>query len=273
MKVFFTTKQHYFLKNHPQEDFFLLSKKYPIFAVADGVTLNLSSKDYPAESGAFEVAKIFCQTVVLEAEKRYENFKEKDLKEIFELGNTAVWKYNVSQGRTQKTINYYNKDLFSATASFAVIKNKKVFWFSLCDSSVSVFNNKGKEVFTSPDGWAHFPKNWKNGANEREKIVEMHKDYRNAVDSAGKLLGYGVIDGEESAELYLTSGTLKIKQGDLFFLYTDGFENYFKLKKFIDIFKQWPSALAFELSTLVADRSKKYPKKYSEEKTLIAVSI
>ncbi len=274
MKTFFTTKQHYSLFNHPQEDFLLFSNKYPIFAVADGVTLNASKgKKYPEQSGAFEVAKIFCQTVVAEAEQRYQTFKEKDLKEIFELGSSAVRQYNISQGRTKKTINYFDIDLFSATSSFGLVKNKKVYWFSLCDSGVKLFSKNGKGKFSSPSGWEHFPKKWKEGKNDKRKLIERHRDYRNAVGSDGKLTGYGVVDGENSAELYLCAGTLKVKQGELLFLYTDGFENYFKLKEFKGIFKTWPNDLAFRLGEVVAKKSKQNISKYGNEKTLIAVSV
>jgi len=274
MKLFFTTKQHHSLTSHPQEDFLYLSNKYPIFAVADGVTLNVAAnKNYPSKSSAFEAAKIFCQAVVSEAEGRYQVFKEKDLKEIFELGNGAVRQYNISQGRTKKTVNYYDVDLFSATTAFLLIKNKKLFWFSLCDSGVKLFSKKGKEMFSSPDGWDYFPKNWKEGKNERKKIIERHRDYRNAVSGTGKLTGYGVVDGEDSAESYLNFGVLNIKHGDLIFAYTDGFENYFNFKKFIELFKLWKGDLAFRLSAIISKKSEQNPKKYGKEKTLIAVSI
>lgn len=274
MKVFFTTKQHYSLNNRPQEDYLALSSEFPIFAVADGVTLNLAKgKKYPEQSGAFEAAKIFCQTVIAEAEKRYPAFKERDLREIFEAGNVAVRQYNISQGRTRKTINYFDIDLFSATASFALIKNRKAYWFSLCDSGVMLFNKKGKEIFSDPDGWIHFPKNWKEGAYDREKIIERHRDYRNAVSPGGKLIGYGVVDGEDYAELYLNSGALKLKAGDLLFLHTDGFQGYFNLKEFIRLFKEWPNDLAFKISEIVSKKSKQNIRKYGKEKTLVVASF
>lgn len=273
MKTFFTIKESLFGNNHPQEDFLLFSNKYPIFVAADGVTLNFDNeKKYPKVSGALEAAKVFCQAVVSEAEKRYGNFKKEDLKEIFEAGNNAVRQYNISKGRTQKTINYFDIDLFSATASFVLVKNGKAYWWSLCDSGVKLFNKKGKKLFASPDGWIHFPKNWSEGKNSKEKIIIRHRDYRNAVSKTGQLTGYGVADGEDSAGLYLNTGVLKVKSGDLIFVYTDGFENYFNLKGFIEIFRLWPEDLDSKLEVIISEKSKKDPKKYAAEKTLIAAS-
>lgn len=273
MKVFSATKQPSFLLNHPQEDFFLISNKYPIYAVADGVTLNIESGEhYPKKSGAFEVAKIFCQAAVAKAEKRYENFEAKNLKEVFVAGNRAVAEFNKLHGRTKDTVNYYDFDFFSATAALVLIKNKKVFWFSLCDSSVSLFNSKGERKFVSPGGWDYFPKNWIEEKNDKEKIIARHKDYRNAIDGNGKLNGYGVVDGEDRALAYLNFGSTEISQGELLFLYTDGFANYFD-KEFVKLFKEWPEDLRDKLNTIVFEKSKTDFKKYGSEKTLIAISL
>ena len=133
MKVFSTLKSGIFSAPRPQEDYFVVSKKYPIFVVADGVSLNFNNdSDYPGHSGAGKAAKIFCEVVTSEAEKRYETFKEENLKDIFELGNKAVLEYNISNGRTKNTINYYDFDLFSATTSFLLIKiTNQYFRFTL----------------------------------------------------------------------------------------------------------------------------------------------
>jgi serine/threonine protein phosphatase PrpC len=284
----FSILQPALVKTHPQEDYFVMSKKYPIFVVADGVSLNFDNKkDYPKHSGAGEAAKIFCETVLAEAEKKFENFEEKDLKEIFEVGSKAVLEYNDSRGRTKDTINYFDIDLFSATTSFLLIKNlprgkagNKAFWWSLCDAGVILCDKEGKQKFISPNGWINFPKDWNEKRSDKEKIIIRHRDYRNAVGVNGKLTGYGVVDGEKSAKLYLNTGAMEINAGDLIFVYTDGFENYFELPGFIDIFKSWPASLRDEpedlqsrLEALILEKSKTEPKKYGAEKTLLAISI
>jgi len=273
MKVFSILKQAIIPNSRPQEDYFIISKKYPIFVVADGVSLNFDNdSDYPGHSGAGEAAKIFCEVVAAEAEKRYETFKEENLKEIFELGNKAVLEYNISNNRTKNTINYYDFDLFSATTSFLLIKNNKAYWWSLCDAGLLAFRN-GSKIFQSPDGWTNSPEKWQEIKDEKKRFITMHRDYRNTVNEKGELIGYGVVDGEEMAKLYLNIGTLDINAGDFILLYTDGFENYLNLKEFIELFVKWPENLENQLENIISEKSKENPDKYGREKTIIAVSI
>jgi len=78
-----------------REDYFTKSKKFPIFTVADGVTLIVEpGKEYPNPSGAGRAAKIFCQCAVKNLEKIYCDFEKKNLQEIFEKANREVEKYN-----------------------------------------------------------------------------------------------------------------------------------------------------------------------------------
>ena len=272
MKLFSIYDKSSFLNDRPQEDYFVISKKYPIFVVADGVSLDFYDK-YPNQSGAGEVAKIFCDIIVSEAEKLYDNFKEKNLEKIFEIGNEAISRYNIANGRTKKTINYYDIDLFSTTTSFALVKDSKLYWWSLCDSGVKLFNAKGKNTFSSPNGWISFPKNWDEKVGGKEKIISRHRDYRNIIDKNGKLVGYGVANGEKNAQLYLNRGVVDISNNNLLFLYTDGFENYFGQKEFINIFKLWSDDIENRLNLIISEKSKEDYKKYGREKTLIAVSF
>lgn len=272
MRIFSLLKSDISPVRHPQEDYFLISEKCPIFVVADGVSLKLDEGvEYPKNSGAGEVAKIFCNIVINEAEKRYDNFSEKDLKEIFNIGNDKISEYNKLQGRTKDTINYWDFDLFSTTTSFVLIKEKKAYWWSLCDSGVLV-SRGDKNIFQSKNGWADFPQDWIENKFDKEKIIDRHKNYRNVV-SGGELVGYGVVDGEENAKAYLNYGVVDLEDNDLIFLYTDGFENYFSINEFIDIFKIWPKNIKEQIENIISNKSKKDPNKFGREKTLIAVSF
>lgn len=280
MKIFSILKPGSVLNPHPQEDFFVISKKYPIFVVADGVSLKSDSNDYPKASGAGEAAKILCDTLMAEAKKRYENFSTKDLAEIFEIGNTAVKKYNNKCGRTgpesgHPTINYFDFDLFSATTAFLLLREGKAFWFSLCDSGVAVFDKNGKQLLFPPDGWEicrkNLPENW-NKLNKKDRIIIRHKNYRNAVNIAGEPIGYGVANGEENAKLYLKTGEFDLNGGDVALVYTDGFENYFELPEFVKLFSTWPKDLKKQLEDLIDKKSAEDHSKYGREKTLIAIA-
>jgi hypothetical protein len=86
-------KKVFFCHDHPQEDYFLVSKKFPIFVSADGVTLIPEKRDkYPNPSGVYEIEKIFCEKIILESEKTYKKFEEKDFKNIFLFWVSQVWK-------------------------------------------------------------------------------------------------------------------------------------------------------------------------------------
>lgn len=262
---------------HPQEDYFSISKKYPIYAVADGVTLEPEANGkYPNPSKAGKVARIICETLIEEAEKRYDDFTEEHLHEIFRFANTAVGEYNQSEGRTKETINYYDFDLFSATAAFVLIKNKTAYWFSLCDSGVALFNQDNALIFQSSDGWArvreHPPRGWDNlSLSERKRM--FRKTYRNGIDEKGELIGYGVFTGEEIAERYADFRVSDISAGKLLAIFTDGFEHYMKLPEFISLFLNWPNNLSESVRAYAEKKSRENPDQFGHERTLIMVSL
>lgn len=262
---------------HPQEDYLLESRKYPIFAVADGVTLELDKKgSYPNPSGAGEVARIFCEVAVKEAEKVYNHFGESDLRKVFARANLAVAKYNRSQGWAKGKLNYWDFDLFAATAAWAVVKDKLVYWASLCDSYVMHFDRRGQQKFKSPDCWPtlrqNLPKNWlERSEAERKKIIR--RDYRNGISKKDELIGYGVVTGEKTAERYLNFGRLVFEKGDVVFVLTDGFENYMSLPQFIELFNKWPRDLNKKVKSFVARKSLNDPQAFGKEKTLIAIKF
>lgn len=276
MKAFSTIKLSSFFSDRPQEDYLLSSKKYPIFVVADGVTLRVKKgKKYPNPSGSANVAEIFCKKIVLEAEKKYNNFKTGDLKEIFKIANKSVADYNISQRRTKEAINYFDIDLFSATTAFLLIKEKKAYWLSLCDSGVLILNKYGEQIFSSPSPQVtegkFLPSDWSK-MNDIERSIIMH-GYRNKLGKNGDLLGYGVVDGEEEALNYLNFGTVDLNSGDLAIVYTDGFEHYLKLDEFNQIFFDQPLNLEQKLDAIMDKKIKENKAKYGLERSLIALCI
>src|SRR5688572_23154556 len=83
MKIFSATYQdfvHFDAK--PNEDAFLVAKKFPIFAVADGVTQShYPSGRYALPYGAKEAAEIFCKATIEYLENNLD-LKKTDDKEI-----------------------------------------------------------------------------------------------------------------------------------------------------------------------------------------------
>ncbi len=262
---------------HAQEDFLVVSKKHPIFAVADGVTLETGPDGaYPKVSGAGAAAKIFCEAVVKEIEKIYKNFGLSDLKKVFAKANAAVGKYNRARGRFKDKLNYWDFDLFAATAAFLVIKEGNVYWASICDSGVAHFNKDAQLVFKSDDKWnvirENLPADWlKIPESERKKIIR--KTYRNGVGPTGRLIGYGVVTGEKAAERYLNCNKFTVDKGDAVLLFTDGFENYLKVGEFVDLFLNWPRSLRSKLKKITRHKSINDPNNFGRERALIAIKF
>lgn len=260
----------------PQEDYVRISKKYPIFIVADGVTLALDKNgNYPNPSGAGKLAEIFCKVIISEAEKKYKRFEEKDLKEIFKAGNRAAYLFNSSKGRKKQTINYWDFDFFAATTAFALIKENKAYWSSLCDSGIVLFDKNGNQIFQSPPCWIqrkkYVPSNWEK-IDDAERTKMRHRFYRNKINKKGELIGYGVVTGEKEAEKYLNTGVLDLNKESLILAHTDGFYNYLKLNEFIKLFlgEKFNSK---NIKSFIIAKEKESPTEYGLEKSLIAVNL
>lgn len=267
-------------ESHPQEDFLLVSEKYPIFVVADGVTLIqfiIEKKEYPNPSPAGDIARVFCNELMKATEARYESFKDSDIKEVFKIANKAVGQYNRERGRTKETVDYWGNDFYAATAAFVVIKDNAVYWGSICDSFITHFSTNSTMLFISPDcnvkAEAEAPKfiGDKNDTKAKSKYIWSTK--RNGIDDAGKLIGYGVVTGEEATNRYLNFGSFEAKKDNLIAIFTDGFENYVRLPEFISLFTKWPDDIELRLKEFTATKAKDNPDKFGRERSLIIISI
>jgi serine/threonine protein phosphatase PrpC len=124
-----------------------------------------------------------------------------------------------------------------------VIKDGNLYWGNVCDSGVAVVARHGVLKFRSDDGWSAFnatkPENWKS-LSAREQTLFQRKNGRNRVDSGGKRVGYGTVNGESTVERYVDSGVFPLENGDRVILCTDGFASYFDRKEFLDIVGELP---------------------------------
>lgn len=264
---------------HPQEDFLLESKKYPIFVVADGVTLIqyiLNSEPYPNPSPAGDVAKIFCQEFIKAAETQYETFTDTDMADCFVQANKAVQKYNTECGRTKNTVDYWKNDFYAATAAFVVIKDTLVYWGSICDSYVTHIQN-GKVIFSSPQCSAlketDGPVFSGDPHDRKTKTIFTWKTKRNGINKENKRIGYGVITGEKESEKYLSSGKFKLKADDTVVLFTDGFEDFLKLPDFTSLLTTWPTDLESRIKNFTKKKSDEDPETFGHERSVIAIRI
>ena len=225
--------------HHPQEDHLIASASPPVFVVADGVTLNFKKiiadkKEYPDPSPAGEVAKIFCETVIESAKRQYEDLKESNIKDIFIEANRAVGIFNNQVGKSNISGNVTG--FYAATGSFVIIKNNHAYWAAICDAF-----------------FAHFDKNM------NAKFV-----------SSGVCTPYAVINGEDKMAEHLENGVRDIETSDRVFVFTDGFEYYFKNPDFLNLFKDWTNNLSDRITRLSGQMSSGDPEKYGHERSLIA---
>lgn len=227
---------------YPQEDYLLASKDKPVFVVADGVTLNFKkliedNKEYPNPSPAGEVAKIFCEAVERSASGKYDNFDKTDISLVFREANKEVAGYNNKLGQSDISGNITG--FYSATGSFVVIKDNKVYWASICDAFFARFD----------------------------------KDMNLKFMSTGLCSPYAVINGEERMVEHIEQGVAELKKGDLIFVFTDGFEHYVKDPRFLELFKEWPNDLKNRVNTFSDKMISEDFEKYGHERSLIAVLV
>lgn len=273
---------------HLKEDYYLQSKKFPIFAMADGILLAIKpGSPYPVPSGAGEVAEMFCRSAVKYSEKIYYDFHKSNIADVFSISNAETEKYNKKRGRTKKTVNYFDTDYFGATAAFVLVKNSELFWGAVGDTKILLVNRNGKVKVASSDqvepierlAAKKFPH-----PKPQEKKIFQQRYYRNKIGKNGKLIGYGVIDGEPEALQYIESGRIKVKKGDRLFIFTDGFTPYFKLSEFKKLFHKWPAILERKVTSFVqeyiagnlprnAEKQYRFLYKYASEKSLFAVKF
>ena len=195
-------------QKHPQEDQFAISKPMKTFVVSDGVTLNYKkiaaeNIKYPNPSPAGNVAKIFCEAVIESTRSKLLELDKQSLENIFIEANNKVALYDKKLGKTDLAGNKIG--YFAATGVFVIIKEKKMYLASICDSFVTHFDKDMNLKFITDDSCKP----------------------------------YAVINGEKEMAKYIEKRVFEIKKGDRIFLFTDGYEYYFQNKEFLQLFKEW----------------------------------
>jgi len=226
--------------SYPQEDYLITSDIPPVFVVSDGVTLNFGklvedNLPYPNPSPAGEVSKIFCEAVIKSVKEKYDKFSETDIKNVFKEANSEVATYNTKIGKSDISGN--KTGFYSATGSFAVIRDNKAYWTSICDSFV-----------------AHFDKN-------------MNVKFM----STGVCTPYAVINGEEQMAEYLENGIFDLEKGDSVFVFTDGFEQYVKNPDFQKLFLEEDENIKERIAQFSEKMNLEDPEKYGHERSLISI--
>lgn len=272
MKVFTATYTDAVKFNRkPNEDFFLLSKKYPIFALADGVTQSrFEDGTYAYPAGARAAAQIFCHSFVEFVE---ENFKadKKIISEAFDFANKRIRDLNKQEGMVEK-LDYVVYDYFDTVGVTGFLLKDKLFYSYVGDCGLAVFDKNNKRKFKTKDmvepavkKAKSIYKNWAEMTqNERTKI--MHRDFRN--NPSGK--GYGSFSGEPGVKKYYKIDFFKPVFGDLIVFYSDGFVEYLKLPEFIEILRAGDKKA---LDNFALNKAKEDNNRFGTDRTFISIKF
>jgi len=265
------------LKKRPNEDFYLISREYQIFTVADGVSrIKNRAGVYPKPSGAKLAAEEFCKAVITYLEKNYKNANLKTLGEALDLANHRILNLNEKYGINKK-LDYLENDYFSACGIASFIKNNIFYYGYVGDCGIRIYDKNGFLKLVSIDDIAAL-EDWRDGQkfkSEEERWLIWRKFLRNK--SKAPYLTYGVFTGEPEVKHYYHLEKTKLNSGDLVFLYSDGFSHFIKRPQFRQLFKVFKGKeLEQKINELVETEIRKNPGKetteqFGDDKTLIAI--
>lgn len=275
MKIFFATYSDVVKFNRkPNEDYFLISKKHPIFAVADGVTRGIfEDKRYAYPAGAHAAAEIFCFSVIDHLETNVSSRGDhKLLEKAFDEANERIHELNENEGRIENH-DWYANDYFDCVGVAGFLDQNMLHYGYVGDCGLAIFDKDNNLKFETKDQVATSPhhkeieqvaqgKNW----NHAKRLAYGHEHFRN--NPSGKY--YGTFSGEEAVKIYYQIGSQKIQEGDLVIFYSDGFVGYLESKEFLRIVRQGDKEALDDFTAFKAMTS---PVKFGTDRTLITVTF
>jgi serine/threonine protein phosphatase PrpC len=273
-------KQNYFVASYgdfvkfnekPNEDFYFVPKKNPVFAIADGITrFSYENINKTLLNGARKAAEIFCLESAKYLEKNLD-FKTANSKSIknaikkaFDFVNERIKRLNIRYGIPKK-MDYIKYDWFGAVGVAGIILKNKLYYGYLGDCGVVIFDKKNKKKFQTKNMVASALekfKNWKEFSPEKRALI-IHKNLRNNPNKKG----YGSFTGESRIENYYEIGIKKLKEDDLVVFYSDGLLELLKDKNFVEILRKKDRR---KLDKFVLRKAKEDEQKYGRDRTFIA---
>lgn len=234
------------------EDYFKTNDN--IFCVADGVTRDDINgnpvgypnseqeainwvKNYPNPSGAYESAKIICESFVENVSKLKENeVSKQSIEYSIKKANKDLKAIN-----SNRIIDYLKEDLYCCEAVGGIIIGNKLYCFSIGDCHITVLDNNFDTIFTTINNHLQFEEYLNNvyiKENEFDwnnpKMRQMvRKEYRNNPNKKyeGKDISYGALSGEENAEYYIDTYVVDLTNAKYVCAYSDGCEPFFENKE------------------------------------------
>lgn len=257
--------------NFPVEDQFYTTDSEAI--IADGITrdpIGISdfstctyqeiTDKYPKPSGSELAARLICGIF----SKTCGSLVDRLIK-----CNIAVKELN---DKYVKKCDYLENDYYAAVASCISIENDILKYAYIGDCGVIVYDKFGNikfqtdidKVIYSDSDKAKVETSW----NLPETRVIVRKKYRNNLNNIrdGKCASYGAMTGEDSAIKFIKQGNLKLVEGDIIVVYSDGFVNFLHNQDFIEKLLNFDS---LEFENYINTTSLSDHKKYGHEKTIL----
>ena len=270
----------------PNEDAFLASKKFPIFAVADGVTQShYPNGRYALPYGAKEAAHIFCRSIIKYLEKSLSKshsdilqnvrmiFKDEEIKnqiiKSFDSANVKIKKLNEKHG-IQKRMDYKEHDWFDTVGIVAAVFKNELHYGFVGDCGLIIFDKDNNKKFQTKDmvrpavkRFNEIYPDWKKLDPLKRQFI-IRKDFRNNPNKKG----YGSFTGQTGVEHYYAIGKKKLNKGDVAVLYSDGFFELLKDRDFIKILRKQNKK---QLNAFVMQKAKTNPHKYGDDRTFVSI--
>lgn len=187
----------------PNEDYVIYNENDNIGLILDGVSRDRENGHYPNPSPASRANYIFSEKIMSE----YTNIKKKGIKKIYDLickANDELKKYN-----------HYLKHHFPAgTVGIVFDLEDKYFNYGyIGDCYAVLIRDNSRRIFTEC----------------QTDMISKHKsEYStdeirfNICNNINHPYGYGVWDGNNNAMDFVKCDSVKLKNGDVILMYTDG---------------------------------------------------
>lgn len=226
------------------------------FCVADGVTRdNIKGEatkypkneeeakywveTYPNPSGAFDSAKIVCDTFISEIEKYSDDeISENVIMNIAKQCNKALKPLNAN-----RKIDYVKEDYYCCEAVGGKIIGNYLYCFSLGDCHITLLDKDYNIVFTTINNHKQFENYLDNVYSKEHEFnwddskdrIMVRKDFRNNPSKKynGKDVSYGAFSGEDTAEYYIDTYKVDLSKVEYICAYSDGCEPFFESKESI----------------------------------------
>lgn len=228
----------------PNEDFFLIDEDSKLFLVVDGVSRDRINGVYPNPSPSARVARVFSEFIK-------DNHNETEsLLSLFTRANFFVSELNS---------DFHDPFKPGIVAVCIRLKGNVVEWLSIGDCIGLLFQNNNAIQFNTQQTkkLRAFPNKF-NAQTIRTAIC----------NNPEHILGYGVIDGNLNARLFLESGSFDVYMGDTICLLSDGLEILLD-NGFINAFFKKPlNELVIEAETLEILKGVR-----TDDKTCIKIEI